>query len=960
MKHFAPNPLPTTDVYYGYFRAERYEDIIEYIKKLLEKYKESIVLRFHVSYDFVKQKTGETIQVHQKKEKIQIKTFDPDFTNIDEHITNLVQLASNPDNYQYEGSGLSLIPDSITYWVKLYPCQPQPTPAPSTSSVTTEKVYKENDCGYMQCMRRHFKFTNTSSVIRLSKSVHINEVKDTHERYFPFINITVFTRYGNTFYHHLVDDGPVCYCYMNSNHQLSYIYDLQKFFKSHTREEWCNKCLKWKRHTTECSCEKTITIQTDNSLNIKEKPAEKYKYVCYADFEAFTSQEGIHTLSGFAYIVVDALGNEKHSYMRSGPQNHAEDFIEELYNFTEQFMNEKDVLPVLFHNFKGYDSHFLLQALMDCTNITHIQGKSLEKLNTIHVELPNKRKLHFKDSFNFLSASLARLAKTIQNRKFSEDDNKGVFPYDWFDDINKLNDRQLPPAPWFNKLTQKEQDVALAEQDWIKYECQNFKDYHDAYMYQDVMLLADVFEQFRDNVIKEFNVDPLRFQGAPSLTWYLAAHKQKDNFYIINDADIYMDIQNSIRGGVAQAMVRYAEADPAEETIVFLDVNALYSKCMSYPLPTKYIQTLTSLPNFWENEYTMSSPTCLLINCDLSYPQHLHDRDWAYPLCPHKFNDRLCTTFEDKKNILLHHENLKFYLEHGLKLEKIHYAYEFLQTPLLKDYVEANIHKRTLTQDSSEKDMYKLMNNSLYGKTCENVFKYRSFGVVKQKQYKNGKVTPEIGDHNVIDVMFMGEKALIEKGNSAFTLKKPVQAGYAILEFAKLEIYKFLYTLQNIYGDLVTPMYTDTDSLMLFCKFPNAYEEFYGNARIRPFLDFENNKISGLWAPEHDIDNPIVKYVGLRAKTYAYQSNRTVMKNKGVPMHAMKKGTEINIEDYEKVLRTNESLNSEFYKITSKNHEVKTEEIKRMSLAAHDDKRIVLQELHISIPFGYKGDKFKY
>ena len=136
----------------------------------------------------------------------------------------------------------------------------------------------------------------------------------------------------------------------------------------------------------------------------------------------------------------------------------------------------------------------------------------------------------------------------------------------------------------------------------------------------------------------------------------------------------------------------------------------------------------------------------LILEVDLEYPKKIHDLHNDYPVCPEKVkvsNDMLsgyCTmiaekyisiglvsklipTLRDKKEYVLHYRNLQLYLDLGLKVKKIHRVLKFDQSPWLKQYIHFNTEKRKHAKNSFEKDFFKLMNNSVFGKTMENLRK---------------------------------------------------------------------------------------------------------------------------------------------------------------------------------------------------------------------------------------------
>lgn len=636
-----------------------------------------------------------------------------------------------------------------------------------------------------------------------------------------------------------------------------------------------------------------------------------------------------------------------------------------------------------FHNFRGYDSHYVLRELMRDSRYEtkFIRGKTMEKFDIISVILKHNKgqiRVTFKDTFNYLATSIAKLLSQVQTWHFTPEkdrDAKGTFPYSWFNNIEKLKQEGLPPiCDWYNDVTQTNVDPKPAQELWTREGFTYFAQFHDYYMRTDVYQLADIFEEFRDSCISAFNLDPVYFQGAPSYTWQLNLKLNADKMYLIQDTEVYRDIQCNIRGGIAQVMHRYINIeDKPNENILFLDVNSLYSRCMTYKLPTSYEGRIETLPENWEQEFTGDTDKTAFFCVDLSYPEHLHDLHTAYPLAPHKFNGRLCTTFLDKENYLCHAEALKFYLKEGLVLVKFHYGYIFSQDYILRDYVDENINKRRATSSPPLKTLYKLLNNSLYGKTCENKFKYRKFEVYKEERGLMGKINTYMID--ATNWLPIEDKVLVEHKIKKVILDKPIQIGFAILELAKLEMYKFLFAVQEVFENRdVTPLYTDTDSVILHFKHPNPEEVLFNHPKTRPMLDFDvvpdhwkvrtpgTHKQNGLWSLE--TTERIVEFIGIRAKTYCYrtQDNRTVLKNKGITATAIElySRDKLTMEHYRSVLFENKEIRVHQVTIGSKKHQLLTKKQNKLALINNDEKRMTLADKITSIPFGYKGEKYSH
>ena len=189
--------------------------------------------------------------------------------------------------------------------------------------------------------------------------------------------------------------------------------------------------------------------------------------------------------------------------------------------------------------------------------------------------------------------------------------------------------------------------------------------------------------------------------------------------------------EKGIRGGISTICNRYGKANniymedfnPKEPSkfITYLDANNLYGWAMSKPLPTHGFGWMNENElKYWKNQ------RCIL-EVDLDYPKCLHDSHNDYPLAPDsiKINnvEKLIPNLNTKEKYVLHCENLKQCEEMGLKIKKIHRGIKFKDSPWLKKYVELNTGLRTQAKIEFEKDFFKLMNNSVFGKTMANIRK---------------------------------------------------------------------------------------------------------------------------------------------------------------------------------------------------------------------------------------------
>ena len=142
-----------------------------------------------------------------------------------------------------------------------------------------------------------------------------------------------------------------------------------------------------------------------------------------------------------------------------------------------------------------------------------------------------------------------------------------------------------------------DQDYHHAQTVWKGINIETIKDYHNFYNLSDVLLLADIFENFRNICMNHYTSAPAWYFSAPGLAWDAALKITKVQLELLSDPDMLLMIESGIRGGIATTSHRHAKAnneymgaefDPTKESnfISYLDVNALYSWAMSKPLPT--------------------------------------------------------------------------------------------------------------------------------------------------------------------------------------------------------------------------------------------------------------------------------------------------------------------------------------------------------------------------------------
>ena len=427
---------------------------------------------------------------------------------------------------------------------------------------------------------------------------------------------------------------------------------------------------------------------------------------------------------------------------------------------------------------------------------------------------PKYHKIRFIDSFKFMATSLDKLVNNLpkdafnnvkrysSGEKFNLLTRKGVYPYEYMGTLEKLKETKRPPKEaFYSKLNNEnisDEDYAHAQKVWKVFKMEHFKDYHDLYNKADVLLLADVFENFRNICIENYELDPAHYYTAPGLAWDAALKITGVELELLSDIDMLLMVEKGIRGGVSMVSNRYGKANnkymgdkfvvgEISKYIMYLDANNLYGWAMSKPLPTHGFKWMdeSELEN-WEKH------SCIL-EVDLEYPKSLHDLHNDYPLAPEQIEvnkvDKLIPNLRDKKNYVIHYENLKQYLSLGLRLVKIHSGIKFEESPWLKKYIDLNTNLRTKAKNEFEKDFFKLMNNSVFGKTMENIRNRVDIKLVNDKK-KAEKLSAK---PNFKHCNIFGEDLIaIHMKKISLKFDKPVYLGMCILDLSKTLMYDFL------------------------------------------------------------------------------------------------------------------------------------------------------------------------
>lgn len=621
--------------------------------------------------------------------------------------------------------------------------------------------------------------------------------------------------------------------------------------------------------------------------------------------------------------------------------------------------------------------------------------------------------IRFLDSIAFMNSGIEKLVDNLTNgcksiedlrnafpntsKHFKDDEKfklmtqKGVYPYDEIDSYEKLNIDHLPTQDkFYSKLYDSkcsDEDYKQAVTVWEKFECKTFMDYHNIYLKSDVLLLSDVWAAFRNTCYTNYNLDCLYYYTAPGLSFDAMLKYTKIELELFTEVEMYEFCEKGIRGGLSQISKRHAVAnnkymsvyDPKKEDsyIVYLDANNLYGHSMSQYLPVRGFKWNKEK---WSNESIMNigdgDKIGYKFKVDLRIPNSLHEHFNNYVPCPEniqiKKNDlntwqqenykesrvrKLCTSFNDKIDYVVDYRYLKLCLSLGVELLQVKQVLEYEQEPFLRNYIQLNTNLRTKATNDFEKDFFKLMNNSVFGKTMENVRNRINFRLVDNEdsafRVKNLNRFTIFSD-NLVGVHI--QKKQIQ-------LNKPVYLGQTILDDSKTLMYNFHYNfmLKKIKRENIDLLFTDTDSLCYHIKKEDIFEVMNNNKsyfdlseypKDDPLYDPTNKKVIGKF--KNESVKQITEFVGLRAKLYAYtvdNDNKKHLKCKGVKSCVVK--SELNITRYRDCLYSRKSEKVKQNSIRSYGHQLFTETVNKTALSCKDDKVYICDNNIDTRNFGY-------
>ena len=593
-----------------------------------------------------------------------------------------------------------------------------------------------------------------------------------------------------------------------------------------------------------------------------------------------------------------------------------------------------ETTAIFMHNFSGYDSHLLIRHINkeNAGSEIHALPYNSEKIRCLQW-----RKFVFKDSMQFLNSSLSTLVDDLRasgsdfkllnksglckNRTEKELLlRKGVFPYEMVTSCTRLSEiKSFPPKKcFFSTLSQStisEEDYKHGLNVFSAFNCSSLLDYLLLYNKLDVYLLAIVMLQFREDFFEEFGLDICHYVSFPSATYDGMLKQTNVTIERLSDINMILWIESALRGGVSTVSERHMKSDEKTKAI-FCDANNLYGLSQSLPQPIGeyvWIENQDELNKIDILGLTDDDEYSYIFEVDLAYDKSLHDEHNSLPLAPFKQtitsdmlspqafklksqisgvqaaknykSKKLVATLDDREHYITHAQNLKTYLQLGLKVKHIHKALRFKQSFFLRDFVSSLTKKRAMAKTNFKRTLYKLAVNSTFGKFIEQVRNYLQCKfITSPASIEKWVSNPRFKNYKIISE----DLVIVFLSPLTVSLDKCYLIGFSILERSKEFMFSMYYTiLSKLLGghESCSVCLTDTDSFLIKVQAQQSVSYSHLINRILPALDTSNypsdhkffstnnkaklgyfkDELCGLW----EID----EYVGLRSKCYTLKTN---------------------------------------------------------------------------------------
>ena len=490
-------------------------------------------------------------------------------------------------------------------------------------------------------------------------------------------------------------------------------------------------------------------------------------------------------------------------------------------------------------------------------------------------------------------------------------------------------------------------------------------------------------EKFVKVSFEEYGNNPLYCVSLPGYTYQCALKYTDIKLQTLQDKDLILLIENNIRGGISSVMGdRYVKSDENNK-IIYADATNLYGFSMSQFLPYDEIEMWHGSPDKYWNwlDEILNTPDDsdigYFVEVDLKYPNDIKQKTKYFPFCPenkkidpNKYNEymntikpenytkskKLICDWTDKKNYLIHYRMLKFYVRHGMVVEKIHEIISFRQSRWLEGYISFKTQKRNRAKNDFKKDFFKLLVNAAFGKFLENIRNRLELELIKKDDIKKIITRQSKLTFNGIQKSYENYDSYTFKQNQV-VMDKAIYVGFAILELSKLHMYETYYdTLQPYFGQENFQLhYIDTDDMFLSMKTKDIIKDLKNFEDIFDFSNLDKNqelyseknkKRLGFFKIETPKNIWIDEFVCLRSKAYSFKCKDNKEDKNKIKGISKSQSKHIKFEEYYNCLFGKEyQKECDNYIIRSINHEMVLQKVKKSTLSLFDDKRCYINNI---------------
>ena len=307
------------------------------------------------------------------------------------------------------------------------------------------------------------------------------------------------------------------------------------------------------------------------------------------------------------------------------------------------------------------------KLILECFNYKQYYEKGFNK------ELIKR----FASTYEFCNKNLNKFISLLR---------KGIYPYEYMDNWERFEETSLPNKESFYSNLENIDDIDYRHGNNVfkRFKLKNLGQYHDLYVQSDTLLLADVFDNFRNTCLEVYELDPAHFLSLPGLAWQACLKKTNIKLELLTDYDMLLMVEEGIGGGICHSIHRYAKAnnkymknyDKNEESshIQYLDANNLYGWAMSQELPVngfKWVNDISEINEEFIKNYDENSDKGYVLEVDVKYPRKLRDLYSDLPFLTKRMkidkSKKLVCNLRTKRKYVAHIKSLKQALNHGLK-----------------------------------------------------------------------------------------------------------------------------------------------------------------------------------------------------------------------------------------------------------------------------------------------------